>query len=150
MFEPENTHVEPVVGDSLAPTHPQADFRTKDVVEWHEGGGTLVVGPHKRLLFINAAARKMIREWNERTLLATTQIPPRTNAVLPEAIFCLCRDLFQHARKTVAARDTECFELFRLLRCEHDSLLIRAFTVTGHDEQPGGRVVVAIHRIHSR
>ncbi len=150
VLEPEDTHFKSAVRDSLAPTHPQADLPTKDVVEWREGPGTLVVGPHKQLLFINAAARKIIEEWNERTLLATTQIPPRTNDVLPEAIFSLCRDLFQHAWKTLAARDEECFELFRLLRCGNDSLLIRAFTVTRYDEQPAGRVVVTIHRIHSR
>ncbi len=151
MFEQEDAHREPAVRDSRSPTHhTQADLPIKHVVESREGPGILVVGPHKQLLYINAAARKMIQEWNERTVLVTTQTPPRTNDVLPEAIFFLCRDLFQHAWKIGAARDEECFELFRLLRCENDSLLLRAFTVTGYDEQPAGRVVVTLHRIHSR
>ena len=145
---PEDTDLEtrPLKPDFL---HAQPDLPAEAAARARQEPAVLVVGPQDRVLFGNVSAYRVMHEWNERRRIAEGEHPDPAPDIVPKAIFSLCRDLFQHAKGEMNAKDEKRCAQSRVLWCGDGSLLMRGITVVGAEHQPTGRVVVTLQLMPS-
>ncbi len=111
---------------------PQEKFATDqwaNFIDKRVGPGVLVLSAPARVLYMNRTASELIQGLLVWESQGRNPGGRSARGLLPTSLRKIYGEIFEHLAKRPCAKDHEEFELKRVVRIEHQSLLIRAFGV---------------------